>query len=117
MRCAFCGYDFGNEKSPPYCQRCNAGLEGLTEGQMVSLGEQLKSRRRGFRIGVILGSVLLGVGALFILWHLGWPWIGSAFALAVVGYAFSMKEHREVTEMDWMLTQWGKQKQAGKPES
>jgi hypothetical protein len=117
MRCAFCGYDFGDEKSPPYCRGCNAGLEGLTEGQMVSITEQLKSRRRGSRIGAILGSVMLGVGALFILLHLGWPWIVGAFALAVVGYAFCIKEHREATEMDWMLTRWGKQKQAAKPES
>jgi len=47
MRCAFCGWDFGDEKSPAYCRRCNAGLDGLTEGQMTRITHDLKESERG----------------------------------------------------------------------
>jgi hypothetical protein len=116
MKCAFCGYNFG-DTNPASCPRCQAGLDGLTEGQMNRITHDLKNADRGGMIDALLGSLMIAMAIIFGLHHWGLPFVVGFSVLAVILWVLAIMEVQKAADLRWMLTWWGKQKQATKPEA
>lgn len=118
MKCAFCNYNFGDVRSPAYCPRCNAGLDGLTEGQMTRITHDLKGADRGGMIDALLGSFMIAMLIIYNLNHWNRAWMMVLFAILAVGlWILAITEIKKAADLRWMLTWWGRQKQGTKPKA
>jgi len=117
MRCAFCRYDFGAEKSPAYCRRCYAGLNGLTDGQMATIMHDLKGAERGGTVSAVLGSFLIVMAIISAPANWGWPFIVAFSVAAALMWVLAIGDIGKAADLKWMLTWWGKQGQPTESEA
>jgi len=116
MKCAFCGYNLG-DTNPASCPRCQAGLDGLTEGQMTTITHDLKNADRGGMMSGLLGSLMIAMAIIFGLNHWGLPFVIGFSVLAVFLWVLAIIDIQKAADLRWMLTWWGKQKQGTKPQA
>lgn len=116
MKCAFCGYDFGNAR-PTSCPSCNAGLDGLTEGQMVTITHDLKEAERNEKLGVCFGTLVIGAAIVGAVEGWGAPLVIVLSVLGVLVWGAATAAYIKARDLRWTLNSWTGQKQATKPKA
>ena len=115
MRCAFCGHDLGDAR-PASCPSCHAGLQGLTEGQMATITDELKNTDRASTLGVFFGTLSIGMAIISYLDQWGLFFVVGFSIIAVVLWVAAITKGLKAQGLKWMLTWWGKQGQSAKTE-
>jgi hypothetical protein len=107
MRCPFCGH---KQQGNAFCLGCQAGLEGLTEGQMTLLKEKLREAKRNANGLALASAVLLGLGVLSVTSMDSLIWTILAFFFMAIASVFWFVMVFEQRDLEWFLAWWGRQR-------